>query len=272
MYLERLSKNGMESSPYYQSSTFNKAKGTITDLPNCTCYCMCATFERLSVDKPFAMFAGCSAGGYPNAKYWYSRTAFATGTELKEGSIAVFDGNCGHVAFVERVIDKTHAIISQSQYDSDKSLRNYKYWEKREAELVVGKATLSGIGKLLGFIYLPINDIRTDANPTKDQITIYEDMVNVRIAPEGEPFATGCYAPMGTYDVLEVKEVNGWEWYKLEENHWVRDGDWLLFFPKKETDSDLEKEIAELKLENERLTDELNVANSQLDEIRKIVC
>lgn len=263
MFLQRFNKVGMDSSPYYQSQTFNHAKGTTNDLPNCTQFCVSRTYESCEAEKPFVMFNGKSAGGYYMAKQWYDKTILPKGTELKTGSIAVFDGNYGHVAFVEQKIDDTHALISQSQYDEDKSLRNYKYYESKEVELVVGKATLSGIGKLIGFIYLPIRDIRTEENPSKDQIVVFEDLLNVRKEPEGECCEPGCYCPMGIYDVLEVKNLNGWDWYRIEENHWVRDGDWLVF-----EDDD----IMELKKENARLKEELSIANGQLDEIRKIVC
>jgi surface antigen len=266
-----MSKWGMETSPYYQSPVFNHAKGTINDLPNCTQFCVSRTYESTNADKPFTMFYGKSAGGYYMAKQWYDKTTLPKGTELKTGSIAVFDGNYGHVAFVEQKLDSNHALISQSQYDDNKSLRNYKYYESRECELTVGKATLSGIGKLIGFIYLPIEDIRTQRNTFVDQIEITEDMVNVRIQPNGDLYQQGCYIPRGIYNALESRSDDTYKWYKVEENHWVREGEWLKFYPGVEQ-SDLEKENAELKEQNEQLRTELAVANDQLDEIRRIVC
>jgi len=271
MFLERLSKNGIESSPYYvPNGQFNTAPpNSDVQMPNCTCYCYSRFFESVSAPTPYPVAR--TTLGYGNAKTWYEKSPLPKGKELKTGCIAVFDGNFGHVAYVERKIDSTHAIISQSQYDSNKSLRNYKYFETRQVELVIGKSTLSGIGPLIGFIYAPIQDIRVDRDETKEQILIKEDMVNVRIEPNGEPYQTGCYAPMGYYDVLQIKNVEGYNWYCIEPNHWVREGSWLVHYELTDTE-ELMKEIAELKKENERLTDELNVANSQLDEIRRIVC
>lgn len=271
MFLERLSKAGMDSSPYYQNSTFNKAKGTITDLPNCTCFCQCRAYESCEVGEPFGMFYGYSIGGYPNAKNWYDKTTLPKGTELKTGSIAVFDGNYGHVAYVEQRIDSTHALISQSQYDDNKSLRNYKYYESKVVELVVGKATLSGIGKLIGFIYLPINDIRTSRNTFTDQIEITEEMVNVRIEPNGDLFQKGCYIPTGIYNALDRRNDGTYDWYKVEENHWVREGEWLKFYPGVVEDT-LEKENAKLKEQVANLEAELILVNGKLEDIKKIVC
>ena len=278
MFLQRMSKAGMDSSPYYQNATFNHAKGTNNDLPNCTQFAICRTYESCEVAKPFVMFYDKSAGGYYEAKNWYAKTTLPKGTELKTGSIAVFDGSSGHVLYCEQKIDSTHALISQSQYDKNKSLRNYKYYESKVVELVVGKATLSGIGKLIGFIYLPINDIRTNRNTFTDQIEITEDMVNVRIEPNGELFQKGCYIPRGIYNVLESRKVGEYYWYCVEENHWVREGEWLKFYPGVEQ-SDLEKENAELKEQVEEmrvyclsLQNELAEANDTLDAIRELIC
>ena len=271
MFLWRESMAGMETSPYYQSSTFNSAKGTNLDLPNCTQFCLDRIFESCCVETPFKVFFDRKPTGYPVSKNWYNDTCLPKGTELKTGSIAVFDGNCGHVAYVEQKIDSNHALISQSQYDDNKSLRNYKYYESKEVELTVGKATLKGIGKLIGFIYLPITDIRTSRNTSVDQIEITEEMVNVRIEPNGEHFQKGCYLPTGVYNALESRLDGEYTWYKVEENHWVRSGEWLKFYPKVE-ESDLERENEELKKQVEELQIELSVANDMLDEIRKIVC
>ncbi len=270
MFLQRMSKVGMDSSPYYQSKEFNKAKGTITDLPNCTCFCQCRSYEALELTGAIPMFVGYSTGGYPNAKNWYDKTTFPKGKELKSGSIAVFDGNYGHVAFVEQKIDSNHALISQSQYDDNKSLRNYKYYESKVVELTVGKATLSGIGKLIGFIYLPIEDIRTSRNTLTDQIEIIEEMVNVRTEPNGDLLCQGCYAPTGIYNTTGSQKVEGYYWYKVEENAWIREGEWLKFYPGEEQ-SDLEKENAELKEQVANLEAELILANSKLDDIKKII-
>ena len=270
MFLERLNLWSDENPYYIYGGQFYNCLQT-NRLPNCTEYCLLRAFESTESAKPFPLFYGKSATGYYVAKEWYDKTCLPKGTELKAGSIAVFSGNDGHVAYIESVIDKTHAVISQSQYDSNKSLRNYKYWERREAELVVGKATLSGIGKLIGFIYLPIKDIRTNRNTFTDQISITEDMVNVRIEPNGDIFQKGCYIPKGIYNALEKRNDGTYDWYKVEENHWVREGNWLTFYPGVEQNT-LEKENAKLKEQVANLEAELILANGKLEDIKKILC
>lgn len=247
MYLERLQSLGIDTSPYYKyGGNFNPVSSATNDvaMPNCTDYALCRAYEASDATKPYPIAK--STLGFGNAKSWYSQTPLKKGKELKTGSIAVFNGTYGHVAFVERKIDETHALISQSQYDKNKSLRNYKYWEKREIELVVGKATLSGVGELLGFIYLDIDDIRVNRDSNKEQIEITSEMVNVRATPNGNVARKGCYAPLGIYNVLSTKQVDDYTWYNLDKNNWVREGDWLTYYPKNDYDN-LLKENIELK-------------------------
>ena len=240
MYLERLNaptgkyfKIGGEYNIYPSDSDIQ--------MPNCTLYAMLRGEESVGKKLDIAK----SGGGFRNAKYWYGDSPLPKGAEIRNGSIACFDGNYGHVAFVERKIDDTHALISESQYDPDKSLRNYKYWQKRTVELKVGVATLSGVGKLQGFLYLPIKDIRTSLNGT-EQVEIIEEMVNIRKEPEGELFDPGCYCPMGIFNVLERSFLNGYNWFKLDKNCWIREGNWLIFHSGNELEL-LRKENAELK-------------------------
>ena len=241
MYLERLNIFA-DTNPYYQygGQFYNCSYDYM--LPNCTEYCLLRIFEATEASEPYQLFNGRSPLGYPVAKDWKKDTLLPKGDKLKDGCVAVFDGNYGHVCFVERKIDETHAIITESQYDSNKDLRNYKYWQKRTVELKVGKATLSGVGELLGFIYPSIKDIRTERK-NKPQIEITEEFVNVRTSANGSIKVDGCYCPMGIYDVLNQKEVDGWIWYKIDSKSWVREGDWLKYYPAEDS----------LKTENEQL-------------------
>lgn len=251
MFLERLNSQGIDTSKYYKyGGDFNPVPSSKSDtaMPNCTDYALCRTYEATETSKPFPVAS--NKLGFPNAKYWYERTLLAKGKELKVGSIAVFNGVSGHVAYAERVLDKTHALISQSQYTSNKAIRDYRYFEIREVELVVGKATLSGVGELIGFIYTPINDIRVNRDFNKEQIEITKPMVNVRIQPNGQVHTNGCYAPMGIYNITNKKQVDEYMWYELETNHWVRSGDWLSYYEM--------SDIANLKKENEELKKRLS--------------
>ena len=253
MYLQRLSIFDYANNKYYvPNGDFNTKSSTNSlQMPNCTMYAYLRANEALEAISRTKGIARAGSTGFGNAKTWYEETGYPTGTELKEGSIAVFDGNCGHVAFVEKKIDSTHAIISESQYDDDKSLRNYKFFRSRQVELVVGKATLSGVGKLKGFIYLPVDDVRTDRNLLNDQVDVTKDYLRVRDAAGGATVSSGLYCPVGLYNVLETKEaeLNGtnYTWYKLEDGFWIAhiEGE-TLYYPK-QSDSTKDEEIKRLK-------------------------
>lgn len=247
IYLERLNAPSLDSEYYKPSGTFNTSPAySDVQMPNCVMYCYCRAFEACRSTEPFPIAR--NSLGFGNAKTWYANSPLQKGSSIRNGSIACFDGNYGHVAFVERKIDDTHALISESQYDDDKSLRNYKFWQKRIVELKVGKSTLSGVGALQGFLYLPIHDFRTKYTGN-NQIEIIEDFVNVRNAPEGSISLKGCYCPRGIFNVLEKRNLNGYDWFKIDENAWIRSGEWLIYH----SNSDLE----ELRKENKELRADL---------------
>lgn len=189
------------------------------NMPNCTNYCFLRMHEILGL-KERDSYILRESGGYGTAKNWYAQTYLPKGKELKECAIAVFDGNSGHVAFIEKKLSDTRAIISQSQYDENKSLRNYKYFETREVDLIVGQATLSGVGKLIGFIYPKNNDNRVARNTKKEQLEVYEDYFNVRKTPNGETY-DGCYCACGIYNVLDKKQEGNYTWVKIDKDCWV---------------------------------------------------
>ena len=241
MFLERLSSSGISESKYYTEGIFNTSPPySDIQMPNCTMYAYLRSFEAVNASKPFPIARNST--GFGNAKTWYQESPLKKGSKIRTGSIACFDGNYGHVAFVERKIDENHALISESQYDEDKTLRNYKYWQKRVVELEVGKATLGGVGELQGFLYLDIDDIRTSRSE-KEQIDILEDFVNVRTSPNGDLLCKGCYAPMGIYNVLSKEQVNGYWWYQVGDG-WIREGEWLKYY---EPESDLYADLREIK-------------------------
>ena len=263
MFLERLSATGVGTNKYYESKgTFNKLASTASSaLPNCTTYCLLRSYEFLNLDDRIKGIAIRNSYGWHNAKYWFKETGMPTGDVLREGSIAVFDGNCGHVAFIERKIDETHALITESNYDANKKLRNWKYWRKREVELIVGKATLSGVGKLLGYIYLPIEDvdIRTSRDKTKNQVEVSPGMLNVRTTPGGDLYRPGCYCPAGIYNVLDMTIKDDTTWYKIDEDCWIAQVEEVEYLPIWEAEPEPEPTVEKklnIKITNLRMREE----------------
>ena len=254
MFLERLSVYGISDSKYYQTQKFNKGLNTDLDMPNCVQYCVCRAYESTQVKSPFIMFKNRSAGGYPDAPKWYDETILPKGPLVKVGSILCFDN---HVAFVERENADGTFLISDSRYDPDKSLRNDRYFRTLDnIKLKVGqKPNISGVGVLLGCIYLPIQDKRTARNTKVEQIELIDDYVNVRDKANGDILMKGCYAPRGIFNVITSQMQEGYYWYQIDENSFVRSGEWLKHYSI-EDDSTIE-----LKKEIERLTKKLNQIN-----------
>lgn len=219
MYLERLDAP-IISTEYYQNL------GNDNDMPNCTKYCHDRSQE--SCENPtLKMFKTHSAEGFPDADKWLQDTILVTGDDPKIGSVAVFNnvGGTMHVAFVERVNDDGTVLLSDSRYDPDKSLRNDRFWRLIDnVTLKVGKIpTVAGIGELMGFMYLPIKDLRVNRDETRSQLEIKKHGVRCRSSyGKTSPIVNeGCYVPLGIYDVLDTMEADGYIWCKLEENHWV---------------------------------------------------
>lgn len=239
MFLERTSNSGILESEYY---VFN---GNAIDMPNCTRYAHDRAKEEC---WDVNLEAARPSGGFGNAKHWYSTTSLPKGSEMRVGAIAVFDGEYGHVAVVERIIDSTHAIVSQSNYNANKKLRNWYFWERRQYELKIGKS-VGGTGGLLGFIYCPINDIRTVRDKTKDQVEVIAELVNVRKdhSTSADKYI-GRSCPLGLYNVKEWYKDDNYTWAKLDDDCWIACGDWTNIYKKEETvEEPKEDKIAKVK-------------------------
>lgn len=248
MGLVRTSKIGMDSSRYYQDKKYCRGKGTDNDLPNCTQFDVCRTYEICQVDEPFLMFKGRGAGGFPPATTFYQDTVLPKGSILKDFSIACFEK---HVAFIEQVNPDGTCLLSDSRYDQNKTLRNERYYRSVDnVRLKVGQYSNlpnnTAIGKFLGCIYIPVNDVRVQRNESVEQVRITERYVNVRNKPNGDIVISGCYAPMGIFNVLSSQKVDDYTWYEIDKGCYVREGDWLTHYEANNYEK-LLKENEELK-------------------------
>lgn len=257
MWLPRLSIFSEDNKYYKQGGQFNIYTGDVR-MPNCTAYAYLRMEEEMELDDRYSYLVNPN-GGFGNAKTWYNTSPLPKGREIKEGGCLVFNGNAGHVCICEQKEDD-YIIVSQSQYDSNKSRRDYKYWESRKVYLTNGIPSMSGVGEYIGCLYPPIRDIRVKRDSTKHQIEITESMVNVRISPNGNIFCKGLYAPKGIFNVSNEEIVDGYKWFELEKNHWVREGEWLQEYDI--ADEDYYKDLYWKEVEeNKKL-------KNRLDEIR----
>lgn len=255
MFLARLSEAGIKESPFYNDNSLSAFNGTANAMPNCTAYAFARTAELCAPTnvRDNVLFA---RKGADNAKMWYSTTLWKKGSVPKPGAIACWDGELGHVAVVEEVLDDGSVLVSQSNYGGT-------FFETREYSCKVGEVT-DGVGLVFqGYIYNPYaNDKRTDSIHD-GQVDVHADRLRARKSPNGELYE-GLYCPIGTYDVISIVHEGDYDWAKIDDGVWIAMNDgWTVLREATET-GDFEAYAKELdsilgeirtlkkRLENER--------------------
>lgn len=144
-------------------------------------------------------------GSYTNAKEWlqnYRDPWEVKDTDYKPvaGDIAVFDGQFGHIQFLE-----TDTMFSEYSNGDPNSFKNGKF-EKRS--------------NLLGFLHYPLNSVQpVERNENVDQIQTTDSSLRIRVKPSLNAEVVG-YVQVGYYNVLATKEADGYTWYKLATDRW----------------------------------------------------
>lgn len=196
-------------------------------------------------------------GSYTNAKEWlknYREPWVVKGPDYKpqKYDIVVFDGNYGHVAFIEEVHDN-FAILSQYKNGDKKSFSNYQ-WQ-------IGTAYT---GPLLG--YLHYDNIKPVPRDTSvNQVYVSNDRLRIRRQPSLSGDILG-YASIGYYNVLSTKDNDGYTWYKLDNDKYIANVE-TKYYPTKQQDivrviedfvDNLTSEVNNLKDNNEEYRNVLN--------------
>lgn len=188
--------------------------------------------------------------------HWFSKEP---NIEFKRGDIIVFDGNYGHVVFVEDVVDRDTCFISQYNLSNPNEFSN-DYWVRG--------------GILKGHPYntgSPLCLMRCEAvvpverNEMVDQVYVNEPTLRVRCQPNlnGEFY---CNCPTGFFDVLSQSEADGYKWYEIADGKYIADIGWdgidegVLFFKGKD---DTELYVKQLVKTNKEL-------KKRLDKIKEI--
>ena len=171
----------------------------------CTWFCFYRCQEALSCTPPTYWDRETKTGSYTNAKDWLKNfrepwEVKGIDYEPKAGDIAVFDGNYGHVQFME-----TDVMYSEYSNGDPNSFRNGKF-EKRS--------------NLLGFLHYPLNSVQpVERNENVDQIQTTDSSLRIRVKPSLNAEVVG-YVQVGYYNVLATKEADGYTWYKLATDRW----------------------------------------------------
>lgn len=179
-------------------------KWDVESVYQCTWYCF---WRFYSVFKAYPTYwdRETQTGSYTNAKDWLKN--FRDPVEVKgidytpvAGDIAVFDGNYGHVQFME-----TDTMYSEYSNGDPNSFRNGKFEKK---------------SNLLGFLHYPYTTIEpVKRNPSVNQIQTTDNSLRIRTLPSLSGEIVG-HVQIGFYNVLSQKENDGYIWYEIAKDRW----------------------------------------------------
>lgn len=195
-------------------------------------------------------------GSYTNAKEWLEN--YRDPWEVKgvdytpvQGDIAVFDGEYGHVQFLE-----TDVMFAEYSSGDPNSFKTGKFQKK---------------SNLLGFLhypYEPISPVERDDN--KDQIETTDESLRIRTAPSLNAEIVG-HVQLGYYNVLDTKKADGYTWYEISKDRWCADIT-TKFYPKTQEDfvEQLEKFLNDTRAKIKALESENNEIKADMNTIKEI--
>ena len=186
----------------------------------CTWYSYYRALEN-GMSAPCYWDRATKTGSYTNAKDWLEN--YREPWEVKDpsytpkaGDILVYDGEFGHVIFME-----TDVMTSEYRNGDPNSFRN--------AKLGDFKGDLLGI---LHYPYEPLNPVERNENVA--QIETTDDSLRIRTQPSLEAEIVG-HVQLGFYDVLDTKENDGYTWYEISKDRWCANIT-TKYLPKNEDD------------------------------------
>lgn len=204
-------------------------KGKPTDkdcdvLDNCVGYVVGRVNEESNEGK-ITFFTSMNAENfYANAYKW----GMKTGQEPKQGAImcwakgkaGVASDGAGHVAVVEKVYSKTKVLTSESGYNS------FAFKNKTREKGKNGNWGTPAGYTFLGFIYNPhlketpkVPGVAKDT--TKNQVLVKTDNLRIRDKAGTDGAIVGYVIKGNYYNYLEVKEANGYTWYRIGDKQWI---------------------------------------------------
>lgn len=242
LFCPRYSKDGMKNNKYWYDKTwnagFNNGASGDSALPNCVTYASGRFSEENDENLRNIM---SNQTGFPNANSWYANTKMSKGSTPKLGAIACFGGTLGHVAIVEAINNDGTITVSQSNYQAKKDYNSSNYFQvKTYNNFEVGKVA-SGVGLTFqGYIYPPNLRYAASRDTSKDQIEVLAERLKVRKSANGD-WKEGIFAPIGIFDIQEVKTAGDYTWAKLDDECWIAMNDtdgWTKTYMRENNSSD----------------------------------
>lgn len=230
------------------------------DVPSvyqCTWYVYYEAQRQLGCVPPVWWDRATQTGSYPNAKDWianYRDPWQVKGVDYvpKAGDIVVYDGEYGHVQFME-----TDIMYSEYSNGNPDSFRNGKFGDYK--------------GKLLGFLHYPYEAIQPVArNTSVNQIQTTDDSLRIRTAPSLDGDVVG-FVQIGYYNVLSTKKADGYVWYQIARDRWCADIT-TKYLPKDADDiiRQIEDYFESMKQQVNDLMENNDLLKEKLEEIHRI--
>lgn len=219
------------------------------DVPSvyqCTWYCFGRALSLFSA--PTWWDRETLTGSYTNAKLWlenYRDPWVVKGVDYtpKAGDIAVFDGEYGHVQFME-----TDTMYSEYSNGDPNSFRNGKFEKKPN---------------LLGFLHYPYSSVETvERNPNANQIQTTDESLRIRTQPSLSGEIVG-HVQIGYYNVLSQAENDGYTWYEIDKGRWCADIT-TKFLPSQSDDI-----IKQIERYFEEMKEQVNLLKDENTELKK---
>lgn len=192
----------------------------------CTYGCYYRTKE---IGWPYPCMYDKKTPGYRNAKQWPEHVSADWEAHYisKEpnyrpvpGDICVFDGNYGHVIFLEDLVENDIYLISHWNIDGDQKYKSEKW---HLGDRIRGKDLPTGFVK--AYLHYKMNNslpVPVSEDKTVDQLLVMDPAVYVRSAPSLNGSKYG-FAKIGYYNVYAQGKADGYTWVKVSdsENYWI---------------------------------------------------
>lgn len=212
-------------------------------------------FHNLSAPCWFDGSGSEGYGSYTNAKEWLKHyrdpwEVKGVGYTPVQGDIAVFDGQYGHVQFME-----TDTMYAEYRSGNKDSFAN-------------GIFTKSS--NLLGFLHYPLSTVDpVERNTNVNQIQVTDDTLRIRTKPSLNAEIVG-HAQLGYYNVLSEKNADGFTWYQLAKDRWCANVSVIYLPAQDDVLKELERIFTTMRTTIEEKDKQLAKTNEKIRKIKEI--
>lgn len=260
-----------QTAPVYPEQPYNWSASSKFQ---CTWYAYYRALE-VGYTPPCYWDRATKSGSYTNAKDWLAN--YREPWEVKgpswtpvAGDIMVFDGNFGHVAFVERNNGDGTCLVSDYNRVASETFACDKW--------TIGRS-MTKTGQLIGYLHWPtdektVNPVKRDTS--KNQIKTTDTALRIRTAPnlQGEIVGHIRFLPgelFGYQNVLDTTQSDGYTWYKIEKDRYCANVS-TEYLPADGSDilAEIEKYLEAMQEKVTDLSESKQELEDRLDQIKEL--